>query len=184
MACDITSGRIVGCKDAIGGIVRVYMGNFKDMVNNSTFAETGNVVTAIDGQSFFQFDVRPETSSLTVNFQANAANGTTFFEQNLSLVFQKLDATDLSDIRILCQGRPNIWVETQEKDSNGVPVVYLVGAEFGMNVSGGNATTGVAMGDMNGYTIELQGKEREVMYEASPGTVGTPFANVTGVTIV
>mgnify|MGYP003136318606 CR=1 FL=1 len=184
MACDLSSGRIVGCKDAIGGIVRVYMGNFKDMVNNSTFtASASNVVSAIEGQTFYVFDVRPETSSLTVNFQANAANGTTFFEQNLSLVFQKLDATDLADIRILCQGRPNIWVETQEKDSNGVPVVYLVGAEFGMNVTGGNATTGTAMGDMNGYTIELQGKEREVMYEATPGTVGDVLVNVTGVSI-
>jgi hypothetical protein len=187
MACDLSSGRIVGCKDAIGGIVRVYMGNFQDMVNNTTFAASAtNVVSAIAAQTFYQFDVRPETSSLTVNFQANAANGTTFFEQNLSLVFQKLDATDLADIRILCQGRPNIWVETQEKDSNGIPVVYLVGAEFGMNVTGGNAATGTAMGDMNGFTIELQGKEREVMFEATPGTLGSsdsPLDNVTGVTI-
>ena len=42
------------------------------------------------------------------------------------------------------------------------------------------------MGDMNGFTIELQGKEREVMYEATPGTLGSsdsPLDNVTGVTI-
>ena len=176
MACDLSSGRLVGCKDGIGGIVRVYIGNYADIPAGTGYAEAAGVVSVIAAQDFYQFDVRPETSSMTCNFQANAANGTTFFEQNLSLVFQKLDSTDIADIRILCQGRPNIWVETQDDKSAGVPNVYLLGAEYGMNVTGGSAVSGTAMGDMTGYTIELQGKEREVFLQAADGTNALPLS--------
>ena len=105
MACDISSGRIVDCKDQIGGISRVFIGNYADMINNATFAAGSNdTVTAIAAQDFYQFDVRPETSSMTITYASDPANGTTFFEQALSLTFQKLDATDIADIRVLCQG--------------------------------------------------------------------------------
>tara|TARA_R110000744_G_scaffold91076_1_gene176849 strand:- start:100 stop:660 length:561 start_codon:yes stop_codon:yes gene_type:complete len=181
MACDLSSGRVVGCKSGIGGIVRVYIGNFQDLTAGAAWSETGGVVSATEVQDVYQFDVRPETSSLTINFQASPTNGTTFFEQNLSLVFQKLDSTDIADIRILCQGRPNIWVETQDRDSTGlIPVVYLLGAEFGLNVTAGSAQSGTAMGDLTGYNIELQGKEREVFYQAADGTVASPLSGVTG----
>ena len=168
MACDLSSGRTVGCKDGVGGIIAVFIGNYQDMVNNSTFAESSGVVSAIAAQTFYQFDVRPETSSLTINLQSNPANGTTFFEQNLSLVFQKLDSTDIDDIRILCTGRPNIWVQTQDG------AIMLLGAEFGMNVTGGSVQSGTAMGDLTGYNIELQGKEKAVWYQATAPTLGDP----------
>ena len=48
MACDISSGRIVDCKDQVGGISRVYIGNYADMINNATWtAATNDTVTAI-----------------------------------------------------------------------------------------------------------------------------------------
>ena len=90
MACDISSGRIVDCKDQIGGISRVFIGNYADMINNATWAaDTNDTVTAIAAQDFYQFDVRPETSSMTVTYASDPANGTTFFEQALSLTFQR-----------------------------------------------------------------------------------------------
>jgi hypothetical protein len=183
MACDLSSGRVVGCKDGIGGIVRVYIGNYADILAGAAYAESNGVVTAIEAQDFYQFDVRAETSSMTCNFQANAVNGTTFFEQNLSLVFQKLDSTDIADIRVLCQGRPNIWVQTADEKTAGVPHVYLLGAEYGMNVTGGTVVSGTAMGDMSGYTIELQGKERDVFLQAGDGTNTLPLSGVTGVSV-
>jgi hypothetical protein len=183
MACDLSSGRTVGCKSGIGGIVRVYIGNYADIPAGTGYDETLGVVTVIAAQDFYSFDVRAETSSMTCNFQANAINGTTFFEQNLSLVFQKLDSTDIADIRVLCEGRPNIWVETQDDKSAGVPNVYLLGAAYGMNVTGGSVVSGTAMGDMTGYTIELQGKERDVFLQAGDGTNALPLSGVTGASV-
>ena len=52
MSCDISSGRVVDCKDQIGGISRVFIGNYADMINNATWAaDTNDTVTAIAAQS-------------------------------------------------------------------------------------------------------------------------------------
>ena len=179
MACDISSGRIVDCKDQIGGISRVFIGNYADMINNATWAaDTNDTVTAIAAQTFYQFDVRPETSSMTVTYASDPANGTTFFEQALSLTFQKLDATDIADIRALCQGRPNIWV--MDNNDN----IWLLGAEFGCNVTGGNLVTGASFSDLTGYTVDFSGRESNPVWIATPDTtLGDYLSGVPGVTV-
>ena len=177
MACIIDSGRIVDCKDSLGGLKTVYIGNYIDMVSQAAWtAATADTVTAIGTQEFFEFELRPELSSLVVNYQADAASGTTFFEQVLSLTFQKLDATDIATIRELCQGRPNIWV----LDNN--QKCWLIGAEFGCNVSGGNLQTGMAYSDMSGFTMDLTGREQNPIWLATAGVLGVanyPLDNVT-----
>tara|TARA_R110000823_G_scaffold212531_2_gene342628 strand:- start:3476 stop:4030 length:555 start_codon:yes stop_codon:yes gene_type:complete len=181
MACIIDSGRIVDCKDSLGGLKTVYIGNYIDMVSQTAFtAATADTVTAIGTQTFFEFELRPELSSLVVNYQADAASGTTFFEQVLSLTFQKLDATDIATIKELCQGRPNIWV----LDNN--QKCWLIGAEFGCNVSGGNIQTGMAYSDMSGFTMDLTGREQNPIWLATAGVVGDanyPLDLVTGATV-
>ena len=181
MACTISGGRIVDCKDSVGGIKAVYIGNYIDMVSNTTWAESGDVVSAISAQDFYEFEVRPETSSLTVNYQSDPNAGTTFFEQVLSVTFQKLDATDIADLRALCQGRPNIWVLDNNDNA------WLIGAEHGCNVSGGSLTTGTAFGDMSGFTMDFTGKESNPIWIATPsagaGTTNFPLDNVTGAAV-
>lgn len=182
MACDISGGRIVDCKDSVGGIKAVYIGNYKDMVSQTAWAAASNdTVTVIDTQTFYEFELRPELSSLTVNYQSDPNSGTTFFEQALSLTFQKLDATDIADIRALCQGRPNIWVLDNNDNA------WLVGAEHGCNVTGGSIQTGTAFGDLTGFTLDFTAKESNPIWIASAsagaGTANYPLDNVTGATV-
>ena len=180
MACEIDGGRIVDCKDSLGGIKAIYIGNYEDIVSQSEFAQTTNTVTAIKAQTFFEFELRPELSSLVVNYMADPASGTTFFEQVLSCTFQKLTVTDIADIKELCQGRPNIWV----LDNN--LKCWLLGAEFGCNVTGGNIQTGVAYGDLNGFTIDFTGREQNPIFLANAGTLGVanyPLDSVTNATV-
>lgn len=180
MACDISSGRLVDCKESLGGIKKILIGNYIDMPSQSAWAQTDDVITAIGTEEFWEFELRPELSSLTVNYQSDAASGTTFFEQVLSVTFQRLDSTDIADIRALCQGRPNIWI----LDNNAK--CWLIGAEFGCNVSGGMLQTGVAYSDLTGFTIDFSAREQNPIWLATAGTVGAtdyPLDAVTGATI-
>lgn len=182
MACDISGGRIVDCKDSVGGIKAVYIGNYEDMVSDTAWtAATNDTVTAIGTQTFYEFELRPELSSLTVNYNSDPNSGTTFFEQQLSLTFQKLDATDIADIRTLCQGRPNIWVLDNNDNA------WLIGAEHGCNVTGGSIQTGTAFGDLTGFTLDFTAKESNPIWIASAsagaGTTNYPLDNVTGATV-
>ena len=177
MPCEIDGGRVVGCKESLGGVKAVYIGNYLDMPAGAAWSETGDIVSVITAQTFYKFEVRPELSSLVVNYMADAASGTTFFEQVISCTFQLLDSTDVADIRNLCQGRPNIWVEDNNLN------VFLIGAEYGCNVSGGNIQTGVAFSDMSGYTIDFTAREQNPVYFASGVTAASPLGGVTGVTV-
>ena len=177
MACEIDSGRAVGCKSSLGGIKTIYIGGaFEDMPSQTDWAFTADshFVTAIKTKAFYTFEVRPELSSLVVNYMADAASGTSFFEQVLSCTFQLLDQTDIQDIMDLCQGRPNIWVEDNNLN------VMLLGAEYGMNVTGGNIQTGTAYSDMSGYTIDFTGREQTPVWFANAPSDADPFAGVTG----
>ena len=182
MACNISSGRIVDCKDSLGGIKQIFIGNYIDMVSQTNWlAASDDTVTAIATQTFYEFELRPELSSLTVNYQSDAASGTTFFEQVLSVTFQKLDATDIADIRELCEGRPNIWI----LDNNAK--CWLIGAEFGCNVSGGMIQTGVAYSDLNGFTIDFNAREQNPIWLATAGVVGAanyPLDLVTNAVVI
>tara|TARA_R110002167_G_scaffold73033_2_gene204934 strand:- start:3658 stop:4206 length:549 start_codon:yes stop_codon:yes gene_type:complete len=175
--CEIDGGRTVGCKESLGGVKAVYIGNFEDIPAGAAFAQAADVVTAVETQTFYKFELRPELSSLVVNYNSDAASGTTFFEQVLSCTFQLLDSTDVADIRNLCQGRPNIWVEDNNLN------VFLIGAEYGCNVTGGNIQTGVAFSDMSGYTIDFTAREQNPVYFASAPTAADALAGVTGATV-
>jgi hypothetical protein len=136
MGCELSSGRIVDCKDSVGGIKTVYIAKvYKDMPSQTDWVAASNdTVTAVGSQTFYQFDVRPETSSLTVSFQSDPANGTTFFEQSLSVTLQKIDATDIEDIRHLCQGRPNMsgyTIDFVGREAN--PVFYAAAPLSGVS---------------------------------------------------
>lgn len=180
-SCELDSGRTVGCKESLGGVKAVYISKtYTDLPADAEWAAASDLVTKLSDTDvdYYKFELRPELSSLVVNYMADAASGTTFFEQVLSCTFQLLASTDVADIRALCQGRPNIWVEDNNLN------VFLIGAEYGCNVTGGNIQTGVAYSDMSGYTIDFTAREQNPVYFADSPTAAAPLGGVSGVNIV
>ena len=77
-----------------------------------------------------------------------------FVEQTLNLTFKKLSKQTHNEIKLLAYARPHVVVE----DNNGN--MFLMGLEYGAEVSGGTIVTGAAMGDLSGYTLTLTGQEK------------------------
>ena len=154
MSCDIANGRLEPCKDSVGGINAVYFVNYGDMTSVTYDSVDTDVIDFVSGTpSAYKFDVRGN-STYTENIQSSRENGTTAFEQVLELTLKKLTKEDHKTIKILSFGRPNILIE----DNNGN--VFLAGAEYGVDVTGGTIVTGGAMGDMSGYTLSFTGMEK------------------------
>ena len=154
MSCDIANGRLEPCKDSVGGINAVYFVNYGDLGAITYDATDADVIDSVAGTpSAYKFDVRG-SSTYTENIQSSRENGTTAFEQVLELTLKKLTKEDHKTIKILSFGRPNILIE----DNNGN--VFLAGAEYGVDVTGGTIVTGGAMGDMSGYTLSFTGMEK------------------------
>lgn len=155
MACDISEGRTLPCKDSVGGLKNVYFINYDSAVSISV--ETDDTVDSAASWSAaadtYKYELKGN-SSLTQNIQSSRENGTTAFEQVLELTLPKLSAADNQAVKLLAFGRPRIVVE----DYNGS--FYLVGREHGADVTGGTIVTGAAMGDLSGYTLTFTAMER------------------------
>jgi hypothetical protein len=189
MACDITRGRLIDCKDTIGGLKAIYIA--KGYANNieavATIANTemtaGGFATwsssAGSATTVFKYDLIQNLSSLSVTINSDNANGTTFFTQALSVTLQKIDHDMTNELRLMAYSRSQIFV--QDSNDN----VFLLGVVGGCYVTGGTVVTGVAKGDMNGYTIEWGAEEKNALIQIKAGTDKTdakyPFDELTDV---
>ena len=186
MACDITRGRLIDCKDTVGGLKAIYIAKaFSNNVSATATINTTEMTTAGFANwsccggtvEVFKYDLVPNLSSMTVNINSDNANGTTFFEQTLSVVLQKIDHDMTNELRLMAYSRSQIFVQDQNDN------VFLLGLDHGCHVTGGTVITGTAMGDQNGYTIEWSAQEKNALIQlpasAGAATAKYPFDGLT-----
>mgnify|MGYP003641392236 CR=1 FL=1 len=150
MGCILSTGRTKSCKDAVGGIRKIYFVDFGTM---GAVAVADDEITGIAGDfTYYEYDVKGN-ADLTQNVNSSIENGTTFFEQVLSATFTKLTKEDNKELKMMVYGRPHVFVEDYKGN------VMCVGLENGADVTEGTAVTGRAMGDLNGYTLSLTAME-------------------------
>jgi hypothetical protein len=154
MSCLITDIIALDCMNAIGGIKEMYV-YAGDWAADVTVTETAGEVTALAGTgTFYQFYLPKDTASTTESINVSNVNGTVFYQPELTAVFQKLDAAKRNQILLLAQNRD---LRVIFVDNNNVS--WLMGNVRGCVMSAGSGATGTAVGDLNGYTITLQGQE-------------------------
>lgn len=152
MACSLTlAGRGVGCKDALGGIKRIYVAEWVDGIWEDI--ASGEVAGSTAAITFYTYDMTRGSGSLNQTITSDLAAGTVFFDQVCSVTFNKAAASDITEISNLVKGRMAVLVE----DNNGN--WFVMGHQNGVEVSGGTAQTGTAAGDQNGFTLEFSAQE-------------------------
>ena len=170
MACNITAGRLEGCKDAVGGLNAIYFVNFGAMGDLTISDETVTGIAATTPDAF-KYDLRG-TSTFDQSLTSSRDNGTTFAEQTLTVSLKKQDATTHKEVKLLAYGRPQILIE----DNNGT--VWLMGEEFGSEM---NATsTGASLGDKSGYELTFSAMEKGFAKQYT-GVIATDFAVTVGI---
>lgn len=163
MACALTQGYQIDCKDSLGGLVEVYFMNWHDLVS---VTETAGVITALTkatGERFWKYELVKSTASFTENLNASVENGTIFYQQELTIIINKLQVNMRNEILLLAQS----LLVAVAKDGNGK--FWMLGRTRGLDVTTGSAATGVAEGDRNGYTLTFTGKEKYLAPEVSSG---------------
>ena len=182
MACDLTRGRKIDCKDSIGGLKAIYICKaYSDNISATATINTTEMTTAGFASwsccggtvEVFKYNLVANLSSLTVTTNSDNANGTLFFTQALSITLQKIDHDMTNELRLMGYSRAQIFV--QDENDN----VFLLGIDGGCHVSGGTVITGTAKGDLTGYTIEWSAEERNAVIQlpdsAGPATDKYPF---------
>tara|TARA_B110000977_G_scaffold176081_1_gene231367 strand:- start:891 stop:1406 length:516 start_codon:yes stop_codon:yes gene_type:complete len=162
MACNITAGFTYDCADAQGGLDVIYMANGPV----ESFTESAGEITAITvGGSalvpadWFKFETPRQTSSITETITPSQENGTVTYQQDITMIFNKMTATKRNEILLMAQNQELIVVA---KDNNGL--FFSIGIERGAYMTAGTSVSGVAYADRNGYELTITGMEKDPMY--------------------
>ncbi len=154
MACDLTlTGRGVGCKDALGGIKNIYIGEYEADIFLDIVAGEVAGLTGANTLNLKTYDLVRGNGSFTQTVTADIVAGTIFYEQSVSVTFHKLAAADVTELQNIMKGRMYVFV----RDNN--DNFFVLGLTNGVELTGGTTQTGTALGDQNGFTLELSAQE-------------------------
>jgi hypothetical protein len=153
--CLTTSSICKGCRDNVGGIKAAYV--IAGCVTGVTTNGDDKIVTVgATGGTVYEFQVEKNTSNFIETITPSLENGTVFYQQDLTLVFFKLQQAIRNQLRLLAQNT-NLKVFVETNDGS----IFYLGEDFGMFLSAGTGESGTTFGDRNGYSITLQGLEKE-----------------------
>lgn len=172
-SCLVSSSICKSCRDNVGGIKAAYI--VAGCVTGTTTNANGEILTVgATGGTVYTFQVEKNTSSFIETITPSLENGTVFYQQDLTLVFFKLSQAKRNQIRLLAQNTDlKVFVETNDGS------IFYLGEDFGMFLSAGTGETGTTFGDRNGYSITLQGLEKEPARELA----GSLSATLVGLTL-
>ena len=169
MSCNITAGFTLDCNESNGGIEKIFIANgpvesITEAAGTITAITVGG--SALTPSDFFEFEVPRQTSSFTETINVSNENGTVFYDQALTLIFNKMEASKRDQILLLSQNNEMVVVF---KDNNSK--YFSVGVERGAYMTAGTSVSGVAYGDRNGYELTISGMEEQPSFEVTGSIV-------------
>ena len=165
MACALTQGYRLGCRDSAGGVKSAY---FIELENVTGVTSASGIVSAIgkaNNKRFWKYNLQRATAGAEETITGDSANGTVFYAQSLNIVLNKMQAATRNEIILLDQNHLMVVIE----DRNGK--YWLYGQTNGLELSSGKSGTGTALGDRNGYELTFTGEEPALALEVSSGVI-------------
>jgi hypothetical protein len=165
MACNLTQGRIIDCRNSTGGISEVLIANFGDITIDTVAAGVLTGLTQAGATSFYRYSLEKENGSLIETHTGSLENGSNFYDSVLDFNTKNLTASENEELTLLDQAQLFVIV----KDMN--EKYWTVGAYYAADKLTGTAVTGAAFGDHNGYTYSITAKEKARMLEVDAAVI-------------
>jgi hypothetical protein len=161
MACNLTAGLQLGCRDNTGGLKTLWITDFTNVT--SITSSTGDTITAISGAgTYYEFQLIRTSSQLTETVNASLENGTVFYQGEIVTYFSKLGQDKRNILKTLAQSQQ---LSIVAEDNNGQ--FFLLGQTYGCFISAGTQVSGKALGDQNGLNMTFQYLEPNPMNQLS-----------------
>ena len=174
MACELTAGFELQCKDTIGGIKAIYLQQqsfFRDITIDPTTQE----VTGFPTADVYMYACPKHTGSFTEEVASSVENGTIYYTQTVTATFFKLSAARRKQLELVAKNRLIVFV--LDNNNN----IWMIGRTDGAEVTAMTTATGTAKGDLNGYTITFTAEEPNKAYRLESYT-DYPFDNFDNIT--
>jgi hypothetical protein len=154
--CVLTDGYVLGCRDNIGGVAEVYIGEWNGTTTQYALDSDCVITGVTSGATFYKFEQDIEVASYQETGNFSTENGTAFYEQVLEITLHKMNAELRNKLVILGQGKWRIIV----KDQRGT--YWQMGYQNPIRVTSSTPGFGKAYGDLNGAIVTFTGKEPEI----------------------
>jgi hypothetical protein len=173
MACNLTAGIQLGCRDNTGGLATLWITDYTNITSLSQSAVTDTIYAISGTGTFYEFQLIRTSSQLTETVNASLENGTVFYQGEIVTYFNKLGQDKRNILKTLAQSQRLAIVA---EDNNGQ--FFYLGQTYGCFISAGTSVTGKALGDANGYNMTFQYLEPNPMNQLS-GTLASIAQGIT-----
>lgn len=162
MACTLlTSGICRDCDNNAGGVTKLYITDLENVTSVTATSGTISAIGLASGTTFYEFAFNKNTSTFSEKTTISIENGSTFYEQTISLVIPRREVSKRNVLALMVQKPLAVIV----KDANGL--YWLVGEVEGAYVTEVASDSGKAKGDLNGYTITMIASEASAAQEVN-----------------
>lgn len=161
MACALSSGYTIDCRESVGGIQAIWLienSALYDASGNSRVSESSGTVTGMTkatGKRFYKFEVPRGTASASSNLTGSQENGTIFFTHQVQFPINSRTATIRNIITTLAKNR--LTFVTLDMDG----VYRMYGKAFGLFLDSTESGSGTAAGDRQGSMLTFTSQETE-----------------------
>ena len=165
MSCNIslTQGFALDCKDSVGGVKSNHL---IDWASTGFTTASGEVTaTTVASGDVYTYELPKGVGSLTTTTNVSSENGTVFNQADVVGRLRKLSTAKRNELKLLAQSR--VFCIVRDNNDN----YWLVGKEYGCDLTAKTSETGVAMGDLNGYNFTLSAIEAEEPFKLQTSVV-------------
>lgn len=167
MPCALTQGYTLGCKDNAGGVKSIWLMELENVSGITASSGLISGITKQTGKRFWKYQQERGVAETKEEFQVSTANGTQFVNQTVDMVINKMEASRRNELSLLVQVRTVAVV--QDRNDR----YWYYGETNGLELTAGQAGTGKATADRNGYNWSLTGEEPQLAKEVGSGVISS-----------
>lgn len=176
MSCNCIEGIVKTCDNNIGGIKKVW---FWDIEDQTALGEdlTGWTISALTISSgtcanpIQEYEFIRNASNYTEETLIDLANGSTYVNVTLNLIFTRREAVKSKSLKILSEGQR--YLGAIVLDNNGL---YWLFQDLQLSATGEGS--GTAKADGSKYSVTLVGEVKDLAKEVSAANVATLLSSL------
>jgi hypothetical protein len=159
MACDLTAGRLLLCKNSVGGIRSILL---LEVVNYKPLYNLDGTLVIMNTQptTAYRYDLPKGTGNFSEAVINSSENGSTYYESTLTIKLHKLENAMRDELKLIAQNRLVIFILDNNDNQ------WVIGEVNGAELSTGTSATGVSLSDLSGYDLTFTSQEANPMRSA------------------
>lgn len=167
MACALTQGYTLDCRDGAGGAKNVWLANYSNVSGITAASGIISAISKANNGRFYKYEQHRDTAEAFEDITGDSINGTIFYAQTVNIALRKMQASLRNEVKLL--GSALVVAVVEDRQGK----YWYYGETNGLELNTGKISTGKAIGDKNGYDLTFSGEEPSPAQEVQSAVIAT-----------